>query len=57
MIPIYVFHKAKMAQCGKRGNLKLYKCRFLGKLSQDEIQAMQRLFDEADADKDGMLNL
>ena len=46
-----------MAQCGKRGNLKLYKCRFLGKLSQDEIQAMQRLFDEADADKDGMLNL
>lgn len=56
-MPVYMMFRANIGKYKKVANLRQYKCSIIGQLTPDELDLMRRCFDEADADKDGMLSL
>ena len=56
VMPFYMMHRQRIAKCKKVANLRVYKDPFLGSLNPDEMNLMRKVFDDADANRDGFLD-
>ena len=56
LLPVFMMFRVRIAQYKKVANLRAYKDPFLGSLTPDELNLMRKVFDDADANRDGFLD-